>query len=118
MSGFVLWNHHEKEVNCGKVTTHNQNNQTPAPTSHGLRRPDPECIQSIDKHDPHAELFHQTLIQPELIPYPIPENWINEPVLTFFHSFDNPDIDQVGHIIIGQHLLNISDYCAYWILMR
>ena len=62
----------------------------------------------------------KTLIQPELIPYPIPENWINEPVLTFFHSFDNPDIDQVGQSNdrIGQHLLNISDYCAYWVLPR
>lgn len=38
----------------------------------------------------------KTLIQPELIPYPIPEYRINEAVLTFFHSFDNPNIDQVG----------------------
>ena len=40
------------------------------------------------------------LIQPELIPNPIPENRINKPILTFFHSLDNSDIDQVGHVII------------------
>ena len=42
----------------------------------------------------------QALIQPELIPYPIPEYRINEPVLTFFHSFDDSDINQVRHVII------------------
>jgi len=43
--------------------------------SHRFQRPDPEHIQSIGKHDSRAELFQQTLLQPnpELIPYPIPE---------------------------------------------
>lgn len=43
-------------------------------------------------------MSHQNLLQPELVPDPIPEYWINEPILPFFHSFDDPDIDQVGHI--------------------
>ena len=62
----------------------------------------------------------QILIQPELIPYPIPEYRINEPVLTFFHSFDDSDINQVRqkNDSIGQHLLNISDYYAYYVLPR
>ena len=49
-----------------------------------------------------------------------PEYWINEPILPFFHSLDNSNIDRVGQSNdrIGQHLLNISDYYAYWVLPR